>query len=274
MTMENGSAGFENTPSPEVATNGTGQLAPEPSAATGFESVSPQETAQQQPSIEMLQAQIAKLESQAEKRENDYRSLEGRLKSSTKETTQFDELSEGLAVLSDTMNAFIRHQGTQDEETFREDLQKVEANAQNRRMNSTFQRTSQLMIDEISQTVREAGLDLQTAPELEEFRNLWGPAFEGQDIAGLYQAQATFNRVMREVERMRREEAEKAAEDKLQKALEDHGVNTLDLDSTTAAPSPMGSSNLLSRLGNSEMAVTRDEISQAADALRRQGVRF
>jgi len=36
----------------------------------------------------------------------------------------------------------------------------------------------------------------------------------------------------------------------------------------------MGSSNLLSRLGNSEMAVTRDEISQAADALRRQGVRF
>ncbi len=190
MTMENGSAGFD-TPSPEVATNGTGQLAPEPSAATGFESVSPQEAGQQQPSIEMLQAQIAKLEGQAEKRENDYRSLEGRLKSSSKETTQFDELSEGLAVLSDTMNAFIRHQGTQDEETFREDLQKVEANAQNRRMNSTFQRTSQLMIDEISQTVREAGLDLQTAPELEDFRNLWGPAFEGQDIAGLYQAQAT-----------------------------------------------------------------------------------
>ena len=274
MTMENGSAGFENPPSPEVATNGTGQLAPEPSAATGFESVSPQEAGQQQPSIEMLQAQIAKLESQAEKRENDYRSLEGRLKSSSKETTQFDELSEGLAVLSDTMNAFIRHQGTQDEETFREDLQKVEANAQNRRMNSTFQRTSQLMIDEISQTVKDAGLDLQSAAELAEFRELWGPAYDGKDIAGLYQAQAAFNRAMRMLEVRRREEAELAHKEAMQKTLEEHGVNTLDLDSSSSAPASMSSNNLLSRLGNSNMAVSKDELTQAAELLRQQGIRI
>ena len=273
MTLENGAMGFD-TPPPEAATNGTGQLVPEPDAATGLAPVFPEGTGEQQPSIESLQTQIAELQQQASKRENDYRSLEGRLKSSSKETTQFDELSEGLAVLSDTVNAFIRHQGTQDEEQFREDLQKVEANASNRKQNSTFQRTSQLMIDEISQTVRDAGLDLQAAEELAEFRDIWGPAYENQDIAGLYQAQAAFNRAMREVERRHREESEKTHEEALRKALEEHGVNTLDLDSTSSAPSTMGTNNLLSRLGNSDMAVSRDEITQAAEILRKQGVRI
>ena len=79
---------------------------------------------------------------------------------------------------------------------------------------------------------------------------------------------------MREVEKIRRDDAEKSHEERLQKALEDHGVNTLDLDSTTAAPASMGSTNLLSKLGNSDMAVSRDEILQAAEVLRKQGVRI
>lgn len=274
MTMENGTAGFENTPSPEAVNNGTGQLAPEPSAATGFEPVSPQEAGQQPPSIETLQTRIAELEESATKRENDYRSLEGRYRGQQGDDSKFDQLSENVMTLTDTLAALLKHQGTQDEEMFNEDLQKIETNAQTRKSTSTFQRTSQLMIDEISQTVKEAGLDLASAPELEEFRELWGPAYDGKDIAGLYQAQATFNRVMREVERMRREESEKDHEERLKKALEDHGVNTLDLDSTTAAPASMGSSNLLSKLGNSNMAVSRDEMLQAAEVLRKQGVRI
>jgi len=176
--------------------------------------------------------------------------------------------------LTDTLAAVLKHQGTQDEEMFNEDLQKIEANAQTRKSTSTFQRTSQLMIDEISQTVRDAGLDLQAAEELAEFRDIWGPAYENQDIAGLYQAQAAFNKAMREVERRHREESEKTHDEALKKALEEHGVNTLDLDSTSSAPSTMGTNNLLSRLGNSDMAVSRDEITQAAEILRKQGVRI
>ena len=273
MTLENGAMGFD-TPPPEAATNGTGQLGPEPDAATGLAPVFPEGTGEQQPSIESLQTQIAELQQQATKRENDYRSLEGRLKSSSKETTQFDELSEGLAVLSDPVNAFIRHQGTNDEEMFREDLQKIDSDAQTRKQTSTFQRTSQLMIDEISQPVKDAGLDLQSSQELAEFRELWGPAYDGRDIAGLYQAQAVFNRAMREVERIRREEAEVAHKEAMQKTLEEHGVNTLDLDSSSSAPASMSSNNLLSRLGNSEMTVSKDEITQAAELLRQQGIRI
>ena len=157
---------------------------------------------------------------------------------------------------------------------FREDLQKIDTEAQTRKQTSTFQRTSQLMIDEISQTVKDAGLDLQSSQELAEFRELWGPAYDGRDIAGLYQAQAVFNRAMRQVDVRRREETELAHKEAMQKTLEEHGVNTLDLDSSSSAPASMSSNNLLTRLGNSEMAVSRDEITQAAEVLRKQGIRI
>ena len=275
MTQDNsGTAGFNTTPPPEASVNGTGQLAPQPEAATGLAPVSPEGTVEQQPSIETMQARIAELEANATKRENDYRSLQGRIKSQQGDDSRFDELSENVMTLNDTVAAFIRHQGTNDEEMFREDLQKIDSDAQTRKQTSTFQRTSQLMIDEISQTVKDAGLDLQSAAELAEFRELWGPAYDGKDIAGLYQAQAVFNRAMREVERIRREEAEVAHKEAMQKTLEEHGVNTLDLDSSSSAPASMSSNNLLSRLGNSEMAVSKDEITQAAELLRQQGIRI
>ena len=275
MTQDNsGTAGFNTTPPPEASVNGTGQLAPQPEAATGLAPVSPEGTVEQQPSIETLQARIAELETNATKRENDYRSLQGRIKSQQGDDSRFDELSENVMTLNDTVAAFIRHQGTNDEEMFREDLQKIDSDAQTRKQTSTFQRTSQLMIDEISQTVKDAGLDLQSAQELAEFRELWGPAYDGKDIAGLYQAQAAFNRAMRVLEVRRREEAELAHKEAMQKTLEEHGVNTLDLDSSSSAPASMSSNNLLSRLGNSNMAVSKDELTQAAEQLRQQGIRF
>ena len=275
MTQDNsGTAGFNTTPPPEASVNGTGQLAPQPEAATGLAPVSPEGTVEQQPSIEPMQARIAELEANATKRENDYRSLQGRIKSQQGDDSRFDELSENVMTLNDTVAAFIRHQGTNDEEMFREDLQKIDSDAQTRKQTSTFQRTSQLMIDEISQTVKDAGLDLQSAQELAEFRELWGPAYDGKDIAGLYQAQAAFNRAMRVLEVRRREEAELAHKEAMQKTLEEHGVNTLDLDSSSSAPASMSSNNLLSRLGNSNMAVSKDELTQAAEQLRQQGIRF
>tara|TARA_R100000306_G_scaffold33699_1_gene34989 strand:- start:898 stop:1725 length:828 start_codon:yes stop_codon:yes gene_type:complete len=275
MTQDNsGTAGFNTTPSPEASVNGTGQLAPQPEAATGLAPVFPEGTAEQQPSIETMQARIAELEAENVKQANDYKAMQGRIKSQQGDDSRFDELSESVMMINDTMAALLRHQGTDDQEMFREDLQKIDSDAQTRKQTSTFQRTSQLMIDEISQTVKDAGLDLQSSQELAEFRELWGPAYDGRDIAGLYQAQAVFNRAMREVERIRREEAEVAHKEAMQKTLEEHGVNTLDLDSSSSAPASMSSNNLLTRLGNSKMTVSKDEITQAAELLRQQGIRI
>ena len=183
-----------------------------------------------------------------------------------------------MSVLTETVQALIRHQGTQDQEAYMEDLQKVEANAATRKANNNFTRTAEDMIAEIADAVEESGLDLQTAPELAAFRELWSPAYEKQDLGGIYQAHAEFNRTMRRIERDRRlaekDQLTKAAEDRVRKFAEENGLNALDLDSTSSAPSNASAGNLLTRMGDSNTSVSRDEIAQAAAEFRKQGIRF
>ena len=275
MTLQNGVGGFDSPPQQPEA-NGTGELAPEADAANGPATLSPSESDEQPPTIEALQAQVTEMKEQATKRENDYKALEGRFRSQVKETTQFDEISDNMAVLVDTVQALIRHQGSQDPEAYVEDLQKVEANAADRRATNSFQRATQGMIEEIKYTLEELELNVDSAPELAAFRDLWEPAFESKDMSGIYAAHADFNRAVRQMERNRRlqqqEELTRETEAKVKQALEEHGVNTLDLDSSSSAPASMNGNQLLERMGNSDVTVSKDEIVQARDLLRKQGI--
>ena len=274
MTLQNNTAGFSNdetTPPVEAEVEGTGTLGQQTPVADGLATTSPEESNEQQPTIETLQAQLKKLE-------NDNKALQGRLRSQQKGNPQIDELSDNMSVLTETVQALIRHQGTQDQEAYMEDLQKVEANAATRRASNNFTRTAEDMIAEIADAVEESGMDLQTAPELAAFRELWSPAYEKQDLGGIYQAHAEFNRTMRRIERDRRltekDQLTKAAEDRVRKFAEENGLNTLDLDSTSSAPSNASAGNLLQRMGDSNTSVSRDEIAQAAEVLRKQGIRI
>ena len=282
MTLQNETAGFSDngtangtangTPPPVKAeVEGTGTLEQQTPVADGLATTSPEDSNAQQPTIETLQAQLKKLE-------NDNKALQGRLRSQQKENPQFDELSDNMATLVDTVQALIRHQSTQDQEAYMEDLQKVEANAATRKATNNFTRTANSFIAEIEEIVTESGLDLMTAPELAAFRELWSPAYEKQDLAGIYLAHAEFNKAMRKVERDRRlaekDQLTKAAEDRVRKFAEENGLNTLDLDSTSSAPSNASAGNLLQRMGDSNTSVSREEIAQAAEVLRKQGIRI
>ena len=286
MTLQNETAGFSDngtangtangrangtTPPVEAEVEGTGTLEQQTPVADGLATTSPEDSNAQQPTIETLQTQLKKLE-------NDNKALQGRLRSQQKENPQFDELSDNMATLVDTVQALIRHQSTQDQEAYMEDLQKVEANAATRKATNNFTRTANSFIAEIEEIVTESGLDLMTAPELAAFRELWSPAYEKQDLAGIYQAHAEFNRTMRRIERDRRltekDQLTKAAEDRVRKFAEENGLNTLDLDSTSSAPSNASAGNLLQRMGDSNTSVSRDEIAQAAEVLRKQGIRI
>ena len=277
MTLQNGVGGFDSPPQQPEA-NGTGELAPEADAANGPATLSPSESDEQPPTIEALQAQVTEMKEQAAKRENDYKSLEGRFHSLNRETTQNNDLSDKVETLVDVVQALVRRDGSQDPEAFVEDLQKVESNAADRRATNSFQATTQSMIGEITETTDELGINVETAPELASFRDLWAPAFENKDMSGIYAAHAEFNRAMRQMERGRRlqqqEELTRETEAKVKQALEEHGVNTLDLDSSSSAPASMNGNQLLERMGNSDVSVSRDEIEQAADVLRKQGIRI
>ena len=274
MTLQNETAGFSDngtTPSVQAEVEGTGTLEQQTPVADGLATTSPEDSNAQQPTMETLQAQLKKLE-------NDNKSLQGRLQSQQKGNPQIDELSDNMATLVDTVQALIRHQGTQDQETYMEDLQKVEANAATRKATNNFTRTANSFITEIEETVKESGLNLMDAPELAVFRELWSPAFERQDLGGIYQAHAEFNRTMRRIERDRRlaekDQLTKAADDRVRSFAEENGLNALDLDSTSSAPSTASADNLLQRMGDSNTTVSRDEIAQAAEVLRKQGIRI
>ena len=275
MTLQNGVGGFDSPPQQPEA-NGTGELAPEADAANGPATLSPSESDEQPPTIEALQAQVTEMKEQAAKRENDYKSLEGRFHSQTRETTQNNDLSDKMEMLVDVVQALVRRDGSQDPEAFVEDLQKVESNAADRRATNSFQAATQSMIGEITETMDELGLNIETAPELAAFRELWAPAFENKDMSGIYAAHAEFNRAMRQMERGRRlqqqEELTRETEAKVKQALEEHGVNTLDLDSSSSTPASMNGNQLLERMGNSDVTVSKDEIIQAQDLLRKQGI--
>ena len=277
MTLQNGVGGFDSPPQQPEA-NGTGELAPEADAANGPATLSPSASDEQPPTIEALQAQVTEMKEQAAKRENDYKSLEGRFHSQARETTQNNDLSDKVETLVDVVQALVRRDGSQDPEAFVEDLQKVESNAADRRATNSFQAATQSMIGEITETMDELGLNIETAPELAAFRDLWAPAFENKDMSGIYAAHAEFNRAMRQMERNRRlqqqEELTRETEAKVKQALEEHGINTLDLDSSSSIPSSMNGNQLLERMGNSDVSVSRDEIAQAADVLRKQGIRI
>ena len=274
MTLQNNTAGFSSngtTPPVEAEVERTGTLEQQSPVANGLAAAPPEDSNAQQPTMETLQAQLKKLE-------NDNKALQGRLQSQPKGNPQIDELSDNMTVLVDTVQALIRHQGTQDQEAYMEDLQKVEANAATRKATNSFTRQAEIMIAEIEEAVKESGLNLMNAPELAVFRELWSPAFERQDLGGIYQAHAEFNRTMRKIDKDRRlsdkDELTKAADDRVKQFAEENGLNTLDLDSTSSAPASMNSANLLTRMGDSNATVSREEIAQAAEVLRKQGIRI
>ena len=275
MTLQNGVGGFDSPPQQPEA-NGTGELAPEADAANGPATLSPSASDEQPPTIEALQAQLTEMKEQAAKRENDYKSLEGRFHSQTRETTQNNDLSDKMEMLVDVVQALVRRDGSQDPEAFVEDLQKVESNAADRRATNSFQVATQGMIEEITEAMDELGLNVETAPELAAFRDLWAPAFENKDMSGIYAAHAEFNRAVRQLERNRRlqqqDELTREADTKVRQALEEHGVNTLDLDSSSSAPASMNGNQLLERMGNSDVTVSKEEIAQARDLFRKQGL--
>ena len=279
MVSQNGVSGFETPDQPtDAAINGTGNLASEPEVATDLAVVPPSLSDEQPPiTVDTLQTQVTNLEAQLQKRENDYKALEGRLRTATSSPAGLDALTDKVDTLTDTLGAFIRHQGTQDQEAFAEDLQRVEADARSRRATNDFDRATEEITTEITKLVNDNGIDLVTAPELANFRAMWTPAHEQKNLGGIYQAHAEFNRTMRQIEQGRyqnqQDQLKKDSDDRIRKELEAAGINSLESD-TAPMPSSLNGNSLLSRIGNSEVAVSRDELKQARDQLFKDGVRL
>ena len=279
MTLQNQTAGFENPPEERV--NGTGSLAPETEAAPA--QAQPAENPGQPPTVETLQADLAEMKKQVEdhkaqleKSRNDFNSLNGRYKRAVEEKSTLDEIADSQVSLTGVVQALVRHNATQDEQALAEELEKVQADTHNRTTNRSFTNASADMIREIQEITDELDLDLERSDELRSFREKWTPAYQASDVAGLYDAYAEFLKTARRLERDKRESdlanAQSAAEEQRRQQNEELGIN--DLDSGPGIPTAMNSNSLLSRLGDPGSSVSRDEIAQAQEHMRKLGIKI
>ena len=274
MTLQNSTAGFDEPV--QASTNGTGDLAPQNETAAPSAEETPVNSQEQQPTMESLQQQIQQMRDDLEKGNRDYSALNGRYKKAMEEKSSTDEIADSIAALTGTVNALIKHQATNDEQVLAEELEKVQADTANRSTSRSFTSASTEMVREITDTVEELGLNLETSEELADFRSLWTPAYQNNDTSGLYAAYAEFLKVARRLERSKREteveETRRTADEERRKQNEELGIN--DLDSGVGMPVSPNGNSLLTRLGNSETSVTRDEIAQAAEEMKKLGIRF
>ena len=277
MTLQNQTAGFENPPEERV--NGTGSLAPETEAAPA--QAQPAENPGQPPTVETLQADIAEMKQQVkdtraelEKSRNDFNSLNGRYKRAVEEKSTLDEIADSQVSLTGVVQALVRHNATQDEQALAEELEKVQADTHSRTTNRSFTNASADMIREIQDITDELELDLERSEELRSFREKWTPAYQASDLAGLYDAYADFLKTARRLERDKRESdlanAQTANEEQRRQQNEELGIN--DLDSGPGIPTAINSNSLMARLGDTGTSVSREEIAQAAEFLKQQGI--
>ena len=130
------------------------------------------------------------------------------------------------------------------------------------------------MIREIQEITDELDLDLERSEELRSFREKWTPAYQASDLAGLYDAYADFLKTARRLERDKRESdlanAQTANEEQRRQQNEELGIN--DLDSGPGIPTAINSNSLMARLGDTGTSVSREEIAQAAEFLKQQGI--
>ena len=266
MTLQDSTAGFDNT----------GELVSQNETAAPSAEETPVSSEGQQPSIESLQEQMNEMRQQLEKSDKDYSALNGRYKKAMEEKSSTDEIADSIAALTGTVNALIKHQATNDEQVLVEELEKVQNDTANRSTSRSFQNASDEMVREITGTIDELGLNLEQSEELADFRALWTPSYQNKDISGLYAAYAEFLKTARRIERQKREteveETKRTAEENRLKQNEELGIN--DLDSGVGMPVSPNGNSLLTRLGNSETSVTRDEIAQAAEQMKKLGIRF
>ena len=274
MTLQNSTAGFDEPVQP--STNGTGDLAPQNETAAPSAEETPVNSQEQQPTMESLQQQIQQMRDDLEKGNRDYSALNGRYKRAMEEKSSTDEIADSIAALTGTVNALIKHQATNDEQVLAEELEKVQADTANRSTSRSFTSASTEMVREITDTVEELGLNLEQSEELADFRALWTPAYQNNDVSGLYAAYAEFLKVARRLERNKREteveETRRTADEERRKQNEELGIN--DLDSGVGMPVSPNGQSLLTKIGNSDASATRDEIRKAAEEMRKLGIRI
>ena len=203
------------------------------------------------------EARATELESRAVKAEKDLDSATGRLRRQSEGDARFQSLEDGINTNTAFLKTLAKHQASGDMEGLEGELQTQEAESSQRREISRVSNKIATRADDIKQAIADAGLDINSSPELSEVRELWGEAKaltntgtlrdirEAQDIlvdalAATLKVgvQTAGTKAKQEAEASLKSERAKIVSDAEERALEDVGAHSLDTGRSSASGAP------------------------------------
>ena len=217
------------------------------------------------------EARAKAAEDKANKAENDLKAQRGRRNRQQEQSDLVLQLSNQQRITDRKLDALMQAMGTGDTDTLPEQLTSIQGEQATLNATTAYTNTwTNLSEDLVSVVQDDQGrdiVDLQTAPELAEVRNMWTDAHNRKDVRGLQAAVAEAQKVMRQVERGKRSGTPATPTEPA--TAQDSGA--FDLDTGPAAGgSGMSDQRWLDTVyGSEDYTPTSDDHKRAKDILDR-----
>ena len=217
------------------------------------------------------EARAKAAEEKANKAENDLKAQRGRRNRQQEQSDLVLQLSNQQRITDRKLDALMQAMGTGDTDTLPEQLTSIQGEQATLNATTAYTNTwTNLSEDLVSVVQDDQGrdiVDLQTAPELAEVRNMWTDAHNRKDVRGLQAAVAEAQKVMRQVERGQRSGTPATSTEPA--TAQDSGA--FDLDTGPAAGgSGMSDQRWLDTVyGSEDYTPTSDDHKRAKDILDR-----
>jgi len=211
-----------------------------------------------------------------------FKSLEGRVTKAESVESIVAGFGDQLDAVKDANFAVARALQNDDTEALGTQMDAIDNRLSTGRTRQEFGSLREELYTSVSDAEGNSLLEVDTAPELAQVRQTWNSGLEranegqvGEARALMMQAIMEARSVTRGLERQsnqkRFDDLETQHKADRDKWAEDNGVGDMSLG--TGGPAVSGG-NLLGRLGDPNNSMTKDEITQAAELLRKQGIRI
>lgn len=211
-----------------------------------------------------------------------FKSLEGRVTKAQSIESIVAGFGDQLDAVKDANFAVARALQNDDTENLGTQMDAIDSRLTTGRTRQEFQSLTEDLYGSVTDDEGNALLDVNAAPELAQVRQTWNSGLERANAGQVGEARALMMQAImeargvtraleRESYRKRLDDLEAQHKAEREKWAEENGVGDMSLG--TGGPAVSGG-NLLNRLGDPNNSMTKDEITQAAEMLRKQGIRI
>ena len=228
------------------------------------------------------EAKIAETTTAFDELTQKFKSLEGRVTKAQSVESIVTEFGVQLDAVKDANFAVARALQNDDTEALGTQMDAIDNRLSSGRTRQEFTSLKEELYASVADTEGNSLLEVDTAPELAQVRQTWNTGLEQANEGKTGEARALMMQAIMEARGITRSLEQKSYQKRFddlesqhkaerEKWAEEEGVGDMSLG--TGGPAVSGG-NLLGRLGDPNNSMTKEEITQAAEMLRKQGIRI